>query len=247
MARYTGAVCRLCRRYGEKLYLKGDRCFGPKCSFTKRPTPPGGGTQRRRKVSDRGLQLRREAAGASAVRSDGEAVPQLLRRSAATHGVTGDLLIRSLETRLDNVVYRLGFADSRKQARQLVRHGHIALNDRKTDIPSAQVKLGDTVAFTPRGAKTEYAKIGPGDAAIQAGALLAVARHGSDEGPGHRRADAGIGRVFLRPERDRGVLLPVTIRVSVRQTGRNWQVFPPAIMYWLYSCHQEVLSSDNGC
>jgi small subunit ribosomal protein S4 len=159
MARYTGAVCRLCRRYGEKLYLKGDRCFGPKCAFNKRPTPPGGASQRRRKVSDRGLQLREKQRArvfyGLLERQFRGYYDEALRKT----GVTGDLLIRSLESRLDNVVYRLGFADSRKQARQLVRHGHISLNDRKTDIPSAQVKVGDTVGFTSRGAKTEYAKI----------------------------------------------------------------------------------------
>ncbi len=159
MARYTGAVCRLCRRYGEKLFLKGDRCFGPKCAFTKRPTPPGPASQRRRKVSDRGLQLRekqRARVGYGLLERQFRGYfDEALRKT----GVTGDLLIRSLESRLDNVVYRLGFADSRKQARQLVRHGHIGLNDRKTDIPSAQVKVGDTIGFSPRGAKTGYAKV----------------------------------------------------------------------------------------
>jgi small subunit ribosomal protein S4 len=158
MARYTGAVCRLCRRYGEKLYLKGDRCFGPKCAFTKRPTPPGGASQRRRKVSDRGLQLREKQRARVSYglleRQFRGYYDEALRKT----GVTGDQLIRSLESRLDNVVYRLGFADSRKQARQLVRHGHVSLNTRKTDIPSAQVKVGDAVGFTARGAKSEYAK-----------------------------------------------------------------------------------------
>src|SRR5688500_11672219 len=131
MARYTGAVCRLCRRYGEKLYLKGDRCFGPKCAFTKRPTPPGGASQRRRKVSDRGLQLRdKQRARVSyglLERQFRGYYDEALRKT----GVTGDQLMRSLESRLDNVVYRLGFADSRKQARQLVRHRHVSLNTRK--------------------------------------------------------------------------------------------------------------------
>jgi small subunit ribosomal protein S4 len=158
MARYTGAVCRLCRRYGEKLYLKGERCFGPKCAFVKRPTPPGTASQRRRKVSDRGLQLREKQRArvfyGLLERQFRGYYDEALRKT----GVTGEILVRSLESRLDNVVYRLGFADSRKQARQVVRHGHIALNDRKTDIPSAQVKVGDSISFTPRGAKTEYAK-----------------------------------------------------------------------------------------
>jgi len=158
MARYTGPVCRLCRRYGEKLYLKGDRCFSPKCAFNKRPTPPGGASQRRRKVSDRGLQLREKQRArvfyGLLERQFRGYYDEALRHS----GVTGENLVRVLECRLDNVVYRLGLADSRKQARQLVRHGHINLNERKTDIPSAQVKVGDQVGFTTRGAKTEYAK-----------------------------------------------------------------------------------------
>jgi small subunit ribosomal protein S4 len=138
--------------------LKGDRCFGPKCAFTKRPTPPGGASQRRRKVSDRGLQLREKQRARVSYglleRQFRGYYDEALRKT----GVTGDQLIRSLESRLDNVVYRLGFADSRKQARQLVRHGHVSLNTRKTDIPSAQVKVGDAVGFTARGAKSEYAK-----------------------------------------------------------------------------------------
>ena len=161
MARYTGAVCRLCRRYGGKLFLKGDRCFGPKCAFTRRPTPPGMGTQRRRKVSDRGLQLREKQRArvfyGLLERQFRGYYDEALRRT----GVTGDILVRMLESRLDNVVYRLGFADSRKQARQLVCHGHVSLNSRKTDIPSALLKVGDQVSFTARGRKTEYAKFLP--------------------------------------------------------------------------------------
>jgi small subunit ribosomal protein S4 len=158
MARYTGPVCRLCRRYGEKLYLKGDRCFSPKCAFERRPTPPGSANQRRRKVSDRGLQLREKQRArvyfGLLERQFRSYYEEALRKT----GVTGDTLIRILESRLDNVVYRLGFADSRKQARQLVRHGHVSLNGRKTDIPSAMLKVGDQVALTSRGSKTEYAK-----------------------------------------------------------------------------------------
>jgi small subunit ribosomal protein S4 len=159
MARYTGSVCRLCRRYGEKLYLKGDRCFSPKCAFTRRPTPPGSATQRRRKVSDRGIQLREKQRArvfyGLLERQFRGYYDEALRKT----GVTGDILVRSLESRFDNVVYRLGFADSRKQARQLVRHGHLSLNGRKTDIPSVNIKVGDEIGFSARGAKSEYAKI----------------------------------------------------------------------------------------
>ncbi len=158
MARYTGPVCRLCRRYGEKLFLKGDRCFGPKCAVTRRPSPPGTGSQRRRKVSDRGLQLREKQRArvfyGLLERQFRRYYDEALRRP----GVTGMNLIQMLESRLDNIVYRLGFADSRKQARQLVCHGLIALNGRKTDIPSAMVKPNDRVAFTGSGTKSEYAK-----------------------------------------------------------------------------------------
>jgi small subunit ribosomal protein S4 len=158
MARYTGPVCRLCRRHGEKLFLKGDRCFGPKCAFTRRPTPPGQGTQRRRKVSDRGLQLREKQRArvyyGLLERQFRRYYDEAIRRP----GITGVNLVQLLESRLDNVVYRLGFADSRNQGRQLVRHGHIMLNKKKTDIPSAIVKVGDEVGFSAKGKKTEYAK-----------------------------------------------------------------------------------------
>ena len=159
MARYTGPVCRLCRRHGEKLFLKGDRCFTPKCSFDRRPNPPGPRPARRRKVSDRGLQLREK----QRARMTYGVLEKQFRRyyKEATHrpGVSGENLVRLLETRLDNVVYRGGFADSRSQARQIVRHGIITVNGRKLDIPSAHVVIGDLIAFTPRGLRSEYYKI----------------------------------------------------------------------------------------
>lgn len=155
MARYTGAVCRLCRRHGEKLMLKGDKCV-TNCVFDKRPTPPGMRSTRRRKVSDRGIQLREKQRARN--------VYGLLERQfrgyyeeAVRHpGVTGDNLLRILESRLDNVVFRLGWGDSRNQARQVVGHGHVTLNGRKTNIPSARVKAGDVVAWSDRGKRSEY-------------------------------------------------------------------------------------------
>lgn len=159
MARYTGPVCRLCRRHGEKLFLKGDRCFTPKCSFDRRPNPPGPRPARRRKVSDRGLQLREKQ---RARVSYGVLEKQFRRYYAEAirrPGVSGENLVRLLESRLDNMVYRTGFADSRNQARQLVRHGIIAVNGRKLDIPSAHLKEGDSIGFTPRGERSEYYKI----------------------------------------------------------------------------------------
>ena len=157
MARYTGAVCRLCRRSSVKLFLKGMKCY-TKCTLERRPRPPGQHSHRRTKVSDRGLQLREKQKARWIYGVLERQFRDMFEEAERKTGVTGETLQILLERRLDNVVYRLGFADSRKQARQIVRHGHIALNERKTDIPSAQVKVGDQVGFTTSGAKTEYAK-----------------------------------------------------------------------------------------
>jgi small subunit ribosomal protein S4 len=145
MARYTGSVCRLCRREGAKLFLKGTRCYTKKCAFERRPSPPGQHAVRRRKVGDYGLQLREK----QKVRRVYGVLERQFRNyflQADTHtGVTGEQLLRTLELRLDNVVYRLGFASSRAQARQLVNHGHFAVNGRATNIPSYQLRPGDRV------------------------------------------------------------------------------------------------------
>ncbi len=155
MARYTGPVCRLCRRHGEKLFLKGDKC-ATKCTFDKRAFPPGMRTTRRRKVSDRGLQLR-EKQRARSIYGLLERQFRSYYEEAVHHpGVTGDNLLRLLESRLDNVVFRLGWADSRNQARQVVRHGMIRLGVRKNNVPSARVRPGDEIGWTERGKRTEY-------------------------------------------------------------------------------------------
>jgi small subunit ribosomal protein S4 len=149
MARNIGAVCKLCRREGEKLFLKGDRCSSPKCAFERRPYPGGQhgkASQFRRKESDYGRQLR---AKQKARRVYGVMERQFRRYFADAsqqRGMTGANLLIMLESRLDSVVYRLGFASSRAQARQLVRHGHFDLNGRKVDIPSCLVRPGDVVA-----------------------------------------------------------------------------------------------------
>ena len=159
MARNTGPVCRACRRLGDKLYLKGEKCFTPKCAFERRPYPPGQRSTRRRKVSDRGLQWR-EKQKARAVYGILEAqFHKYYEEAVRRHGVTGEILLRTLELRIDNVVYRLGCADSRNQARQLVRHGHITVNGRKSGIPSHVLKPGDEVGWTSRGRNSEYFKI----------------------------------------------------------------------------------------
>lgn len=146
MARYTGSSCRLCRRENLKLFLKGDRCFGEKCAFERRPYVPGQHGQRRAgKVSDYRLQLREKQ---KVKRIYGVLEKQFRRyysQAERQKGVTGTNLLILLETRLDNTVYRMGFAASRNQARQLVRHNHFQVNGRKANIPSFQVKIGDTV------------------------------------------------------------------------------------------------------
>ena len=160
MARYTGPVCRLCRRYGDKLYLKGDRCMTPKCAFERRPQPPGQQRfGRRRRVSDRALQLREKQRARVTYGLMEQQFRRYYRDAMRRAGVTGETLVRLLETRLDNVVYRFGFADSRSQARQIVRHGHIDLNGRTTDIPSCAIKVGDVITWSAQGRDSELYKI----------------------------------------------------------------------------------------
>ena len=159
MARYTGPVCRLCRHLAEKLMLKGERCSTPKCPLEKRNVSSGGRSlAQRRRVSDRGFQLRQK----QKVRFSYGVLERQFRRFFAeavrVPGITGESLLILLERRLDNVVYRLGFADSRAQARQIVRHGHILVNGRKTDIPSYLVKMGDAIQWRETSTRTEYYK-----------------------------------------------------------------------------------------
>ena len=145
MARYTGPVCRLCRREGAKLYLKGDRCYSDSCSFTKRSYAPGQHGQARKKVSEYGLQLREKQ---RARRVYGVLEGQFrtyFDKADRQKGITGENLLVLLERRLDNVVYRLGFAASRTQARQLVRHRHFTVKGKRVDIPSYQIKPGDVI------------------------------------------------------------------------------------------------------
>ncbi len=149
MARHTEAVCRLCRREGMKLYLKGDRCLSPKCAIEKKNNPPGMHGRKatfRRKTSDYGLQLREKQKARRVYGIMERQFRRYFSEANRRQGMTGAQLLVILESRLDNVVYRLGFADSRAQARQLVRHGHISLNGRRTNIPSALVSVGDKVS-----------------------------------------------------------------------------------------------------
>lgn len=158
MARYTGPVCRICRREGEKLYLKGEKCV-TKCTLDRRASKPGQhGAARSRKASGYSLQLREK----QKVRKTYGILERQFKRhfdeAARRTGKTSDNLMQLLEMRMDNIIYRFGFADSRAQARQLVTHGHFRLNGRKLDIPSAMVKAGDEITVRAQSRNTEYFK-----------------------------------------------------------------------------------------
>ena len=148
MARYTGAVCRLCRREGTKLFLKGTKCLSDRCPLEKRNFPPGmHGKDRKAKIVGYGLQLHeKQKAKRMYFTLEGQ-FREYYEKANRAAGVTGELLIQQLERRLDNVAFRLGFAISRRQARQVVRHGHVTVNGKKVNIPSYQVNAGDEIAI----------------------------------------------------------------------------------------------------
>ena len=153
MARYRASVCRLCRREGLKLFLKGERCYTDKCAIERRNYPPGEHGQGRVKFSEYSLQLREKQKLKRMYRLLEGQFRRLFERADRMRGITGETLMILLERRLDNMIYRLGFANSRAEARQLVRHGHFLVNDRKVDIPSALVKPGDVVTVRDRSRK----------------------------------------------------------------------------------------------
>ena len=158
MARYTGSVCRLCRREGTKLFLKGDRCYSEKCAVGKRHTPPGMHGQGRRKQSEYGIQLREKQKVRRAYGILESQFRKYYETAANMRGVTGENMLSLLERRLDNVAYRLGFGDSRAMARQMVTHGHVRVNGKKVDIASFQVKAGDVVTLREKSADSEFFK-----------------------------------------------------------------------------------------
>ena len=148
MARYTDPVCRLCRREGMKLFLKGTRCFSDKCAIEKRNFAPGQhGKDRKAKVVGYGLQLREKQKTKRMYFTQEGQFRNYFEKAARSRGVTGEILLQQLERRLDNIVYRLGFGISRRQARQLVRHGHVQVDGRKVNIPSYQVNVGEEIAI----------------------------------------------------------------------------------------------------
>lgn len=145
MARYTDANCRLCRREGQKLFLKGERCYGGKCALEKRNYAPGQHGQARKKSSDYGLQLREKQKAKRFYGMQEKQFRNLFDKAARRQGKTGENLLILLETRLDNIVYRLGFGSSRKEARQLVVHGHFLVNGKKATAPAMELKAGDVI------------------------------------------------------------------------------------------------------
>ncbi|WP_291633265.1 30S ribosomal protein S4 [Clostridium sp.] len=159
MARYTGATCRLCRREGMKLNLKGDRCFTDKCAFARRGYAPGQHGQSKKKMSNYGLQLREKQ---KAKRIYGILESQFRRyyvKADKLRGITGENLLRLLEVRLDNVVYRLGYGNSRQEARQLVTHGHFTVNGKKVDIPSYSLTANEVISPCAKSRATEKFKV----------------------------------------------------------------------------------------
>ena len=158
MARYTGPVCRLCRRAGEKLFLKGEKCFTPSCAVERRRTPPGQQSPRRRRVSDWGIQLREKQKARGIYGVLERQFRSYNEKAQKNPQATGPALLQLLERRLDNVVYRLDFAESRNQARQLVCHGHITVGGRKVDIPSYQVKPGEVIGWKQTSQDKEFVK-----------------------------------------------------------------------------------------
>jgi len=192
LARYKDAVCRLCRREGMKLFLKGAKCFTDKCPIEKRNFAPGQhGKDRKAKIVGYGLQLREKQKAKRIYFTQEKQFRNYFERAARTRGVTGEMLLQQLERRLDNVVYRLGFAVARRQARQLVRHGHVQVNGRKVDIPSFQVSVGDEIAVRERSNKLALLEIAKDFASHQAPpAWMEVDR------------DAYKGRVLALPTRN---------------------------------------------
>ncbi|HLI62571.1 MAG TPA: 30S ribosomal protein S4 [Terriglobales bacterium] len=204
MARYKDAVCRLCRREGMKLFLKGAKCFTDKCPIEKRNFAPGQhGKDRRAKVVGYGLQLREKQKAKRIYFTQEGQFRNYFERAVRTKGVTGEMLLQQLERRLDNVVYRLGFAVARRQARQLVRHGHVMVNGRKVNVPSYQVKAGDEIAVREGSRKL---------------AMLEIAK----EFAGHQPPPAWLeidrdgykGRVLTLPKRE-DINLPINEQLIV--------------------------------
>jgi len=204
LARYKDAVCRLCRRDGQKLFLKGAKCFTDKCPVEKRNFAPGQhGKDRKAKIVGYGLQLREKQKAKRIYFTQEGQFRNYFEKAAQAKGVTGEVLLQQLERRLDNIVYRMGFAVARRQARQLVRHGHVAVNGRKVNIPSYQVNAGDEIVIRENSKKL-------------------VVLEGAKEFASHQPAPTWLevnrdnysGRVLSLPKRD-DINLPVNEQLIV--------------------------------
>lgn len=191
MAVYNGPVCRLCRRDGVKLFLKGERCYTSKCAIERRKYPPGQHGQRQRKLANYGVQLREKQKLKRIYRVLETPFRNYFKEAVRRKGVTGEILLQLLEMRLDNAVYRLGFALSRRQARQLVNHAHFQVNGKKVNIPSYQLRPGDVISVR--------------ESSKQAGAITeALAQTGGRRVPEWLTLDTGAmaGTVGSRPTRE---------------------------------------------
>jgi small subunit ribosomal protein S4 len=204
LARYTDAVCRLCRREGMKLFLKGAKCFSDKCPIEKRNFAPGQhGKDRKAKIVGYGLQLREKQKAKRIYFTLEGQFRNYFEKAARAQGVTGELLLQQLERRLDNVVFRLGFAQSRRQARQLVRHGHVAVNNRKVNIPSYEVSAGEEIAIRENSKKLTVLEL-----------AKEFASHGTLPNWLEVNRDAYTARVLSLPKRE-DIQLPVNEQLIV--------------------------------
>jgi len=197
LARYLGPVCRLCRREGMQLYLKGDRCYTDKCAIERRHYPPGQHGHRRAKLSDYGMQLREKQKVRRIYGVMEKQFRGYFEKAERQRGVTGTNLLVFLERRLDNIVYRLGFANSRSQARQLVRHNYVLVNGAKVNLPSFLVRKGDTVQVTEKGKSLPLIR----------DALEAAARRGCPPWLELEKEEAK-GRVVMFPSRE-DITMPI--------------------------------------
>ena len=204
MARYTDPVCRLCRREGMKLFLKGSKCFSDKCPIEKRNFAPGQhGKDRKAKIVGYGLQLREKQKAKRIYFTLEGQFRNYFEKAARAQGVTGELLLQQLERRLDNVVFRLGFAQSRRQARQLVRHGHVAVNNRKVNIPSYEVSAGEEISIRENSKKLVILEM-----------AKEFASHGTLPNWLEVNRDAYTARVLSLPKRE-DIQLPVNEQLIV--------------------------------
>jgi small subunit ribosomal protein S4 len=204
LARYTDPVCRLCRREGMKLFLKGSKCFSDKCPIEKRNFAPGQhGKDRKAKIVGYGLQLREKQKAKRIYFTLEGQFRNYFEKAARAQGVTGELLLQQLERRLDNVVFRLGFAQSRRQARQLVRHGHVAVNNRKVNIPSYEVTAGEEISIRENSKKLVILEM-----------AKEFASHGTLPNWLEVNRDAYTARVLSLPKRE-DIQLPVNEQLIV--------------------------------